>query len=845
MLTGESVPQVKEAVDGGGYREDERLDLEDSAHKRHVIFGGTVVVDHKTFSNDSSSCKTSSYHPSIPSPAPDGGCLCYVLRTGFSTSQGSLLRTMAYNTSEPSANTVDTFVFIGLLLCFAVYTASTVVRVGLEDEHRNRFKLMLHTIIIVTSVVPPELPMEVSGCLAASISFLPFCFVCSSSDLPPFFLVALSCCFQCVHLFYSSLLFSPLLSSSLLLSFLQLALAVTNSLKSLMDKAIFCTEPFRVPLGGRIDVCCFDKTGTLTSDEMILRGVIIPVKDQVNGGSGSSGNKDSLKDSLKDSPKDSPDSTLTSPLAATDASIPRSTSRILAACHSLAISDGALIGDPLEKAVMSAVRWTTKGENSVVPLDANATASSDDSSTNSSTNSSSIHIVKRFAFSSALARMSVVATSTDSGKQASSQLALLTKGSPEMIKPLLDPATVPKHFDVIAKLHMSKGRRVLALASRDLDKSFAEIKDEKRENLEKNLRFAGFLVLDCPVKNDTVAVIAELVASRHRCVMITGDAVLTAAEVARKVGIVTAKSDRTLELQKKKTGKEEEEGESSFSWHSMEGDGGEPIPFSIHGASSSKDLEKLCKEGYELCVEGSVLESVSAAAAASSSSSSSSSSSRDGEDEKEEEKSSSKLKNSMLSASSLGALSRLVPHVSVFARHAPRHKEAVVAALNKANSFTLMCGDGTNDVGALKQAHVGISLISVPEIEKKRREALDGVRLLQKAEKLSRKLEKAAKAGDLQKVAELEKQQKKAEKKTRGGGPTNASIKVKMKEADEELSFVSLGDASVASPFTYRGTSIDCCKQVILQGRCTLVIMLQIYKILGVNCLVTALILSR
>ena len=659
--------------------------------------------------------------------------------------------------------------------------------------------------------------------------------------LPPFFLVAFNAC-TCFILLSSSLLFSPLLSSSLLFSpllFLQLALAVTNSLKSLMDKAIFCTEPFRVPLGGRIDVCCFDKTGTLTSDEMILRGVIIPVKDQVNGSSGSSGNKDSLKDS----PKDSPDSTLTSPLAATDASIPRSTSRILAACHSLAISDGALIGDPLEKAVMSAVRWTTKGENSVVPLDANATASSDDSSTNSSsTNSSSIHIVKRFAFSSALARMSVVATSTDSGKQASSQLALLTKGSPEMIKPLLDPATVPKHFDVIAKLHMSKGRRVLALASRDLDKSFAEIKDEKRENLEKNLRFAGFLVLDCPVKNDTVAVIAELVASRHRCVMITGDAVLTAAEVARKVGIVTAKSDRTLELQKKKTGKEEEEGESSFSWHSMEGDGGEPIPFSIHGASSSKELEKLCKEGYELCVEGSVLESVSAAAAASSSSSSSS---RDGEDEKEEEKSSSKLKNSMLSASSLGALSRLVPHVSVFARHAPRHKEAVVAALNKANSFTLMCGDGTNDVGALKQAHVGISLISVPEIEKKRREALDGVRLLQKAEKLSRKLEKAAKAGDLQKVAELEKQQKKAEKKTRGGGPTNASIKVKMKEADEELSFVSLGDASVASPFTYRGTSIDCCKQVILQGRCTLVIMLQIYKILGVNCLVTALILSR
>jgi len=24
---------------------------------------------------------------------------------------------------------------------------------------------------------------------------------------------------------------------------------------------IFCTEPFRIPLAGAVDVCCFDKTG--------------------------------------------------------------------------------------------------------------------------------------------------------------------------------------------------------------------------------------------------------------------------------------------------------------------------------------------------------------------------------------------------------------------------------------------------------------------------------------------------------------------------------------------------------------------------------------------------------
>lgn len=66
-----------------------------------------------------------------------------------------------------------------------------------------------------------------------------------------------------------------------------------------------------------------------------------------------------------------------------------------------------------------------------------------------------------------------------------------------------------------------------------------------------------------------------------------------------------------------------------------------------------------------------------------------------------------------------------------------------------------------------------------------------------------------------------------------------------LREAENELNSLSLGDASVASPFTYRGTSISCCKKVALQGRCTLVTMLQIYKILGVNCLVTAVTLSR
>ncbi len=380
MLTGESVPQLKESLttcDDINDRDNVLMNIgTDNAvspvWRRHILFSGTQLLQH-------SISETPADLVSIPR-ARDGGVVIMALKTGYATSQGGLMRKIHFATEKVTGNTIETFYFIAILVVFAMVASATVLKGGMEDKERNRFKLVLHCIMIITSVIPPELPMELS-------------------------------------------------------------LAVTNSLAALSKLSVYCTEPFRIPYGGMLKVLCFDKTGTLTVDKMVISHLLhilnlllhsLPsqvltgiVSENMYKGDAPSG-WNNVED---DSDIDAKDIRLTSWCNYHVLSI-------LGSCHSLMASSNTknkmeLVGDPLELAAFQSSGFTAFGPNEYFH-----NGSFEDDEKAPIKNPFKIIIKKRFPFTSTLKRMSVITEcwSCDSNRnnKGSSITYVFTKGAPEV-----------------------------------------------------------------------------------------------------------------------------------------------------------------------------------------------------------------------------------------------------------------------------------------------------------------------------------------------------------------------------------------------------------------------------
>ena len=190
--------------------------------------------------------------------------------------------------------------------------------------------------------------------------------------------------------------------------------------------------------------------------------------------------------------------------------------------------------------------------------------------------------------------------------------------------------------------------------------------------------FLGFIAFECKIRGDSSIVIRSLIESDHRVSMLTGDALLTSLHVAKSVGICKKhKQSVTLNTAVDITESQYANGKPSTDyvfWSLYDDSKGTEtkLPFNVY------DIDNVADQYDLLTTEKDFLNLIEVSG---------------GKDSK---------------------MWKSVPLIQVFARMSPQGKASIIQAIQKTSkdNFVLMCGDGGNDVGALKQADVGIALLA-------------------------------------------------------------------------------------------------------------------------------------
>jgi len=218
MLTGESVPVTKTALSNSRgtsvsvcndqYKpgstsqtlksnqiQDVKLDIKE--HSRHILFSGTQVIQTRYYENEK--------------------IKAVVLRTGFNTIKGELVRAILHPKPVDFHFNKDTYKYVAGLsaIAFVGMIFSMVIKIMKKNPAADVIKRSLD---IVTIAVPPALP----GALAAGLIY---------------------------------------------------------SQNRLRKQKIYCISPRTINICGTLNTFVFDKTGTLTEDGLDLK-CVLPVGKQ-------------------------------------------------------------------------------------------------------------------------------------------------------------------------------------------------------------------------------------------------------------------------------------------------------------------------------------------------------------------------------------------------------------------------------------------------------------------------------------------------------------------------------------------------------------------------------------
>ncbi|XP_068001755.1 probable cation-transporting ATPase 13A4 [Melanerpes formicivorus] len=190
-LTGESIPVTKTRLPQADNFMPWRVHCAED-YRKHVLFCGTEVIQAKA--NDR------------------GAVRAVVLRTGFNTAKGDLVRSILYPKPMNFRLYRDALRFLMCLIAFAAIGMIYAVCVfALNGEEAG--EVVKKALDVITIAVPPALPAA-------------------------------------------------------------LTTGIIYTQRRLKKKGIFCISPQRINMCGQLNLICFDKTGTLTEDGLDLWGLL-------------------------------------------------------------------------------------------------------------------------------------------------------------------------------------------------------------------------------------------------------------------------------------------------------------------------------------------------------------------------------------------------------------------------------------------------------------------------------------------------------------------------------------------------------------------------------------------
>ena len=556
-----------------------------------------------------------------------------------------------------------------------------------------------------------------------------------------------------------------------------LVIGVSMGISRLKDKKIMCIQRDRLNRSGEINILVFDKTGTLTEDHLDIKGF---VTTKINGNKKFEFNK--FTESCENY-----SNTVIEHFKRADKSIKDFNKDLLqyyveclACCHQLTYVKEKLLGDPIDIQMFESTGWILKENNSA---DNNNSVNSlilnyirpkceedmvlsfqDNNNLNEKLkNRYEIAIAKRFDFSSKLQRMTVI------GKNINEDFfKVFCKGSPEKIKELCDPSTIPESFDETLNNYTTRGYRVLGMAAKSLKMSFKQSQEIKRDIVEKNMIFLGLLIVQNKLKEKTKECLEKFDNADLRMVMATGDNILTAICVSKDCNLIRKNQEMIS------CSIENVNGIDKLKWEKLEDDRNDDMisifenrrDLLTNEALINNDTLKINTKTTNTLYDFYPPENINQGENMESAYKKKLKNINQNNFLKDEDNNSVILSrsNSIMSQKSKGSfipklmIEEKVPYTlckddsfgiaisgptferlfllndrymkkkdelfksahdafrlvlkngRVFARMAPNHKALLVEAFKKEGFMTLMCGDGANDCSALRTAHVSVSL---------------------------------------------------------------------------------------------------------------------------------------